>query len=116
MSPYQIVFGRAPTLPLDHAISQLHDVRVQSVADFLRERDACVRAVRESLSRAAAAMKRQADRRRRDVHYAVGDWVMLSTQNLRLAEGASRKLAPRWTGPFHVLQVVSPVAYRLELP
>ncbi len=82
----------------------------------MRDRQGCVRAVRESLTRAAASMKRQADRHRRDVHYTVGDWVMLSTRNLRLAEGASRKLAPKWTGPFRIDRVVSPVAYRLELP
>ena len=84
------------------------------MADFIRGWSSCIKSVRESLRRAAASMKRYADRRRRDVHYSVGDWVMLSTQNLILTEGASRKLAPKWTGPFQIILVVSPVAYRLE--
>ena len=41
---------------------------------------------------------------------------MLSTHNLRFSESQSRKLTPRWVGPFEVLQQVGPVAYHLALP
>ena len=47
--------------------------------------------------------------------YNVGDQVWLKAKNLSLPY-QTLKLAPRHHGPFTILQHVSPVAYRLELP
>jgi hypothetical protein len=60
-------------------------------------------------------MKSQEDQHRRDVAYAVGDSVWLSTAHLPLREG-TRKLAEKWIGPFAVTAIVSPQAYSLKLP
>jgi hypothetical protein len=46
----------------------------------------------------------------------IGDLVYLSTGNLKLPPELSRKLAPRWIGPFAIEKVISPVAYKLSLP
>ena len=45
-----------------------------------------------------------------------GEEVLLSTQHLNLKEGLQHKLAERYTGPFRVIKVVSPVAYKLQIP
>ena len=47
--------------------------------------------------------------------YKEGDLVWLEGCNLRLSQ-PTPKLAPRHHGPFKVVQVMSPVNYRLELP
>ena len=47
--------------------------------------------------------------------YKEGDLVWLEGCNLRLNQ-PTPKLAPRRHGPFKVVQVMSPVNYRLELP
>jgi transposase InsO family protein len=47
--------------------------------------------------------------------YAIGDWVMLSTKNLRQIR-PSKKLAHRYTGPFRIIAIRGTQAYRLELP
>ena len=56
-----------------------------------------------------------ANRARRELAYAVGDKVWLSTRNLPLKLG-TRKLAAIWAGPFTVLQAIGSVAYKLKLP
>jgi hypothetical protein len=59
-------------------------------------------------------MKRNADRRRRDEQYAVGDAVMLSTRNMRKL---GHKLDPLWVGPFEVTEVSeSGLNVTLDLP
>ncbi|KAJ9526881.1 hypothetical protein QJQ45_017743 [Haematococcus lacustris] len=66
-----------------------------------------------------AAQQRQAayaNQDRRDVHYKVGQMVLLSTKNMRLKPGKARKLLPRFVGPFKVLDLVGQVAVNLQLP
>ncbi len=48
--------------------------------------------------------------------FSVGDFVWLTTANLSMIRGMTRKFAPRWIGPFEVVGVVSVVSYRLSLP
>ncbi|KAL0164219.1 hypothetical protein M9458_039972, partial [Cirrhinus mrigala] len=58
----------------------------------------------------------QANRRRRPGHpYEPGQWVWLSTRDLRLRL-PSKKLSPRYVGPFKIVKQITPVSFRLELP
>jgi hypothetical protein len=50
------------------------------------------------------------------VSLQVGDLVWLSTKHLQLKMSGSRKLARRFIGPFPVVKVVNPTAYKLQLP
>ena len=61
-------------------------------------------------------MKRAADKKRRDLQFEQGDFVWLSTVNLQVPAGFTRKLLPKWLGPYEILAVVSPVAYKMQLP
>ena len=45
--------------------------------------------------------------------FKVGDFVKLSTKNLKFKH---RKLSPRWVGPFRVIERIGGQAYRLALP
>jgi hypothetical protein len=61
----------------------------------------------ENLARAKAsllmALSRQklfADQRRTEVELAVGQKVLFSTINFKLAHPRTRKLLPKWVGPF----------------
>ena len=66
------------------------------------------------MKQAADRMKTISDRRRRDVMFATGAWVLLSTKHLK-PEG-SAKLQRRFVGPFKVLERIGSNAYRLDLP
>jgi hypothetical protein len=88
-----------------------------------QRRAAFVERLQSSLSFARkcfiAAQQREkalADKRRVDQVYNVGDKVLFSTKYLNLKHSeTSRKLLPKWIGPFEVVQVVGPVAYKLKM-
>jgi hypothetical protein len=46
----------------------------------------------------------------------VGQNVLLSTINFKLAHPGTRKLRPKWVGPFKVIERIGKVVYKLELP
>ncbi len=61
-------------------------------------------------------MKEQADRRRRaGPNLSPGQWVWLSTRDLRLRRHC-KKLNPRYVGPFKILRQITPVSFHLALP
>ncbi|XP_025982623.1 uncharacterized protein [Glycine max] len=64
-------------------------------------------------------MRANANKRRQDIEYTVGDWVFLKMQPYKrrsLAKRINEKLSPRFYGPFQVLNKVGVVAYKLDLP
>ena len=82
------------------------DNRVQSA---LKEARAC-------LERAQNRQLKHADRHRRDVTFEKGEQVLLSMQHITLKHPGTRKLLPRWIGPFTILDQIGTLAYRLDLP
>nr|GEZ43858.1 putative reverse transcriptase domain-containing protein [Tanacetum cinerariifolium] len=56
--------------------------------------------------------------RHKSLEFKVGDRVMLKVSSWKgvIRFGKKGKLAPRYVGPFEILERISPVAYRLRLP
>ena len=74
--------------------------------------------IRERLDTAQSRQKSYADPKRREVTFAVGDFVYLRVTPFK---GMQRfhvkgKLAPRYIGPFEVIARRGQVAYQLRLP
>ena len=122
-SPFRLMYGYEPSSPLQLIVDALQKAsgggagvrRVESTAQLLERMAAELVQAKESIEHARQAAAVQANKHRRDVSYKVGDEVLLSTANLRLA-GTSRKFTARWVGPFKVKQLVGPVAVELDLP
>jgi hypothetical protein len=74
--------------------------------------------VRENLRVTQSRQKSYADHRRRELSFEVRDFVYLEVLPMRgLRHFKVRgKLAPRFVGPFKILEKRGEVAYQLELP
>jgi hypothetical protein len=74
--------------------------------------------VRESLKVAQSWQKSYADKRRRNLSFEIGDFVYLKVSPMRGTRRfrVKEKLAPRYVGPFKIIDRKGEVAYQLELP
>ncbi|KAK6138809.1 hypothetical protein DH2020_027448 [Rehmannia glutinosa] len=62
--------------------------------------------------------KNYSDQRRRMLEFSVGDQVFLKVAPMKgvMRFGMKGKLSPRYIGPFHIIERIGDVAYRLDLP
>jgi hypothetical protein len=114
MSPFEMLYGHRCRTPLFW--SEAGERKVFG-PDILQEAKKQVRIVRENLRVAQSRQKSYADHRRRELSFKVGDFVYLKVSPMR---GLRRfnvlgKLAPRFIGPFQILEKRGEVAYQLEL-
>ncbi|XP_073133785.1 uncharacterized protein [Henckelia pumila] len=67
---------------------------------------------------AQSRQKSYANHRRRDLEFSVGDHVFIRVAPLKgvMRFGKKGKLAPRFVGPFEILDRVGTLAYRVALP
>ncbi|KAL6192197.1 hypothetical protein ACLB2K_038584 [Fragaria x ananassa] len=74
--------------------------------------------VRQRLVTAQSRQKSYADRRTRPLEFEVGDHVFLKVSPRKGIQrfGKTGKLAPRFIGPFEILERKGEVAYRVALP
>ncbi|GJV02522.1 hypothetical protein Tco_1336091 [Tanacetum coccineum] len=74
--------------------------------------------IKEKLKAARDRQKSYADNRRKPLEFEVGDRVMLKVSPWKgvIRFRKKGKLAPRYVGPFEILERVSPIAYQLRLP
>ena len=78
-----------------------------------------MKAIREKLEKqwriATESHQKQYNKKHKDISFKRGDLISLSTKNLRLKVPA-RKLAPKFIGPFKILDRIGQQAYRIALP
>ena len=113
MTPWYFNHGYHPYLPSDIGCITTPvpaaNTFVQDLATRLQYAQGCLRQAKDR-------QKANADLHRRDLQFQVGQYVCLSLQHLQLPGCPSRKLSPRFSQPLQVAKVISPVAYRLDLP
>ncbi|TYK14722.1 Transposon Ty3-G Gag-Pol polyprotein [Cucumis melo var. makuwa] len=114
-TPFEAVYGRTPPPLLSYGDRKTLNNEVESM---LKERDLAINALKENLCLAQNWMKKLADLKRRELKLKVGEEVYLKLRPYRqcsLARKRSEKLAPRFYGPYKIIEEIGAVAYRLDL-
>ncbi|GKB86352.1 putative reverse transcriptase domain-containing protein [Tanacetum coccineum] len=113
-APFEALYGRKCRSPVLWAeigeCSLIGPELVQETTDK-------VVVIKEKLKAARDHQKSYADNRRKPLEFEVGDRVILKVSPWKgvVWFGKKGKLAPRYVGPFEILEMIGPIAYRLRL-
>jgi hypothetical protein len=115
MAPYEALYGRqCRTLLFWSQTGESQVFRLEVLKDVEKQ----VQMVHKNLMVAQSRQKSYAEKRRRDLSFEIGDFVYLKVSPMRGTHGfrVKGKLAPRYVGPFKIIDCKGEVAYQLELP
>ncbi|GAU42639.1 hypothetical protein TSUD_398440 [Trifolium subterraneum] len=115
MAPYEALYGRKCRTPL--CWTEVGDKGVLG-PDIIQETTLKIKSVKEHMRVAQSRQKSYIDHRRRPLEFEEGDHVFLRVTPKLGLRGVfkTKKLAPRYIGPYQILKRVGPVAYQLALP
>jgi hypothetical protein len=111
-SPYFLNYGKHPLFPMTSILPSSPN---ETVAQTMRAMHDNIDLAKSSIAQAQSRQQHYANMRRRDVVFKEGEEVYLSTKNLPLREGIA-KFTGKYTGPFKIIKVITPVAYKLAIP
>ena len=115
MAPFEALYGRRCRTPLNWSET---GERTIFGPDMVQEAEEQVRLIQANLKIAQSRQKSYADKRRDPLVFKVGDHVYLKVSPWKGVQrfGIKGKLAPRYVGPYPIVERCGPMAYRLNLP
>jgi len=116
-TPFELDNGKHPLTPLD--ITQTKVTDVDAADNLYKTWKNNLQRARDALKLAQERQTKYANESRRDEIYQKGMKVLLSTANIHdeINKGRpTKKLNPRWIGPYEIIDVISTTAYKLQLP
>ena len=115
VSPYEIVYGQAPPTYLPYLPGES---KVELVDRSLQKREEMLKLVKFHMRMAQDRMKQLADKHRSNRKLQIGDLVYVKLHPYRqvsIAFRSNAKLAPKYYGPYPVLDHIGVVAYKVQL-
>jgi hypothetical protein len=115
MSPFEALYGQLCRTPLSWFKSGRW---VIFGLDIVIEAEEKVRQIRVNILTAQSHQKSYTDKRRRPLEFEVGDHVYLRVSPIKGVRCFSikRNLAPRYIGPYPIIDKYGPTSYQVELP
>ena len=115
MAPFEALYGRRCRTPL--MWDEVGDRQLFG-PDLIKESEEKVKLIRDRLKVAQSRQKSYADSKCKETVFKAKDRVYLCVSPLQGVKrfGVKGKLAPRFVGPYKVLERKGEVAYKLELP
>ena len=112
MAPFEALYGRKCRTPLNRV--EPGERRYYGI-DFVNKAEQQVHTIQQHLEAAQARQKSYADKRRKPIEFAVGDHVYIKVSPMKGVQrfGVKRKLAPRYVGPYQILERKGNVAYKV---
>jgi len=101
--------------PNIQSIQPASDPEVPAASEFNNQIAETIKDIKIRIQSAQQRQAAYANRRRSEIEFAEGEEVWLSTRNLPVQIG-SRKFVDKFIGPFKIIEKISRVAYRLQLP
>jgi hypothetical protein len=119
-SPFLLNYGWQPTSPFEIGLRKIHALAKQPfLPDAVQAVDSAKARIAEAKKCLQAAQDRQkhyADTKRQPITLHVGQLVLLSSKNIKIATTGTPKLLPRYLGPFKVIRLVGKAAVKLDIP
>ena len=115
MGPFKALYGRKCRTLLNWVDPR--ERRYYGI-DFVKEAEEQVHIIQQHIEDAQSRQKSYADKRRRPIEFEVGDYVYLKVSPMKKVQrfGVKRKLAPRYVGPYPIIEKSGRVAYKIQLP
>jgi hypothetical protein len=115
MSPFEALYGWSYRTPLSWSNS---GERVIFGPDIVTEAKEKVKQIQANILATQSHQKSYTDKRRRPLEFEVGDHVYIWVSPMKgvCRFGIKGKLAPRYIGPYHIIDKYGPTSYQVELP
>jgi hypothetical protein len=114
MTPFEALYGRQCRTPLFW--SQMGQSQVFG-PEVLKDAERQVQMIRENLEITQSRQKSYSNKPRRDLSFEVSDFIYFKVLPMRGSRRfkVKRKLAPRYVGPFQIIDHKGEVTYQIEL-
>jgi hypothetical protein len=115
MTSFEVLYGRRCHTPVNWI-----EPREKMIfgTDLIEEVGAIVSRIQDNKRAVKSHQESYANKRHRPLEFEVGDHVYLKVSPIKVVKrfGVKGKLAPRYIGPFPILEKCGSVAYKQELP
>ena len=116
-TPFEMIYGFLPRTALSFLHKTTTNMRVEEAMDFATRRRAIQQSASDCIAYAQAKMAIHESAGRTPRSFSAGDLVMLNVKDISsLPENFNRKLGPQRIGPLKVIEKISDLAYRIQLP